>query len=709
MSAGAIRAGEAFVEFSARDDKLRRGLVALESRLRAFGDVVRTIALGTVLAGAAAGLGLLASQVSKAIDVGSQLDDMAAKTGASAQALSELGYAAELSGTNLDAVGTGFKKMQGLLADAKSGSEAATKTLDSLGLTLDELQGKTPDEQLAVFADAIGGIADPADKTAAAMDVFGKSAVDLLPMLKDGAEGLAAMRAEAQRLGVSVSNEDAKALADLGDQFDRLAAVTRGLAVQIGAALTPIVQQLTDVVLPIAAGIVNWVKANKTLVQIIALSLAGIAGLAAAVGGLVIGIFGLWAVMLAAGAAWSFIAGILAMVPALAAAAAGIGVLYLAVRGAISAILGVWSSVGPGIAAAANKYLAGPFRWARQQIGKVLSWLSNRFGWLVTSVRQAGQGIVDALMAGNVQLAAEILWAGLQLVWLAGINEVTQLWNGLTETWQGIVDTLAQAWVIAWTTMEETAISVVEVLSGVWTGLRTAFDFVIKGIQNGISLLLDSIVAITDVIDGVFTAVAQGMAYLVDSDPAKTSADLEASRNKRADQRHAGARARRDGITADQKERDNNTANEAQGMAAWAGQQRAQIQQAGATQLAELQAMQEQARQAREAGRNAEASALKEQMSQLATEIGEKSGKAFAERNQVETNVQPPEAAANPEGTDGDATGGGDAKSSTLGTFSGAVAGMLGGGSKMDRLVRATEKTEKNTRGKSGSGATFKR
>src|SRR3990172_2143715 len=137
-SAQGIRAGRAFVELFADDTKLVRGLKAAERKLKAFGAGVRSI--GTKLF--ALGAGIIAPLVSASkvfADMGSDLVDMSQRTGTSVEALSELGYAAEQSGSDLATLEGGLRKMQKAIVAASNGSKSAQESLARLGLSAEQL------------------------------------------------------------------------------------------------------------------------------------------------------------------------------------------------------------------------------------------------------------------------------------------------------------------------------------------------------------------------------------------------------------------------------------------------------------------------------------------------------------------------------------------------------------------------------------------
>jgi hypothetical protein len=177
-----IRAGRAFVEVFADDSKLVRGLHRAQARLKAFGMGVRNIGLGMMAMGAAVAAPILAAARSFG-DFGTKIFDMSKRTGIAAEDLSLLGYAGEQAGTSLEAVEKGVRRMQKSVGDATSGTREAVDSLAELGLTVSDLMGKAPAEQFALIASRLRRITDPTLRTAAAMNLFGKSGTELLPMI----------------------------------------------------------------------------------------------------------------------------------------------------------------------------------------------------------------------------------------------------------------------------------------------------------------------------------------------------------------------------------------------------------------------------------------------------------------------------------------------------------------------------------------------
>jgi len=238
MGAKEVRAGGAYVEVSTKD-KTAGGLDAIKTKLKSFASTINRVG-GVAVAGAAAAI---TAATMKAINAGAAINDLAQRYGISAQAVQALSYAAEQSGTDLGTVITGLKNLQKGIGGGTLGDE-----LSQLGLSLADLRGKSPEEQLAMVAAAFGKITDQEKKMAIAMKLFGKSGSDLVPMLHAGADGAAAMMKAFNESGMAMGDEAVKQAAELDDQINKLGMRFESLGVQLGTALIPTLQKLIDMI-----------------------------------------------------------------------------------------------------------------------------------------------------------------------------------------------------------------------------------------------------------------------------------------------------------------------------------------------------------------------------------------------------------------------------------------------------------------------------
>lgn len=409
-SAQGIRAGAAFIELYAKDHRLVRGLDRAEKRLQAFGAGVREVGTRLVGLGAAAVTPLVGAAKVFA-DTGSELADLSLRTGASVEALSELGFAAEQSGSDLTTVETGLRNMQRTLAEAAGGSTAATEALGKLGLSVRDLAGLSPDQQFKRIADRIAQIQDPALKAAAAIDLFGRSGTQLVPLMSGGAAGIEQLEAQARQLGLTISTEDAQAAEQFGDTLDTLWKVVKRGIFAVGAALVPILQEAAERMTRIAVTVATWVKENQ---QLIATAFWVAAGVLAAGAALVV-----------LGTALSALGTVLGVI---SAAITGLGAAVGVLGAILTAVLSPLGLVTLGLVA-----LTGYLIYASGAGGQALDWLRDRFESLKNDALAALAGIGDALAAGDLALAGKILWLTLKLEWQKGINFLLEQWTRFKE------------------------------------------------------------------------------------------------------------------------------------------------------------------------------------------------------------------------------------------------------------------------------------
>jgi len=281
---GDIKAGGAYVELLLKDNAFLKGLRGAKSALGSFSKGIGTIGAGMAGIGTAI-VGPLTAAATHFANVGSDLNDMSARTGIAGTALAELGYAAEQTGASMDDVEGAVRKMQKFLGSGATASESTRKALHELGLTFSQLKGQTPDQQFQAIADKIAAIPDPSRRAAAAMEVFGKKGTQILPMLEE----LASLRGEASSLGLAPSQSDIAAADALGDSMHRLTRAGGAFVFNVGAAFAPIMQGITDKITGVVAAATRWVSENREVITTIGRIAAGAVTAGGALGGFAIG------------------------------------------------------------------------------------------------------------------------------------------------------------------------------------------------------------------------------------------------------------------------------------------------------------------------------------------------------------------------------------------------------------------------------------
>lgn len=201
---------------------------------------------GALAAGAIAGVGFAAfKSVKGTVAAAGALHKMNLRTGVSTESLSQMEFALEQSGTNLAVFEKGLKTMSGFVFDAGRGLATQTEALQALGLELDDLAGKSPEEQFQTFADALAGVADASTRAALAQDVFGGAGTKLLPILLEGKDGIEALKNEADALGKTIDQDTANSAAKLEDNLNVLTTGFGGLKQNLAEAVIPALANLT--------------------------------------------------------------------------------------------------------------------------------------------------------------------------------------------------------------------------------------------------------------------------------------------------------------------------------------------------------------------------------------------------------------------------------------------------------------------------------
>jgi hypothetical protein len=475
MAKADIAAGRAFVSLYIKGTAFTKGLAKAQKELQSFGSSIAGI--GASVAGMGAAItGSLTGAVLHFASVGDALDKMSLRTGVSSTALAELGFAAEQSGASMETVESALQRMQKNLGGIGPESIKTTAALEALGLSVDEIQGLSPEDQFQLIAERIGAIEDPTQKAAAAMAVFGQGGRELLPMLSSIRE----LREEARDLGIAPSPEQVAAAAQITDAINRVRRVIGAAIFEIGSSIAPMVADVLSGFLQVVSGVRKFITENRNLIIVA----AKVGAVLTVVGSAIVAI---GAGFIGAGLA---IGGVLSVVSAMSAALG----LASSLLGAIGAGIGLLlSPIGLVIAA----LVAGGVAWVRfTQTGQtavrtLVASVTSLFSGLRQTVNDTFGGIVEAIRAGDLSLAGQIAMVGLRLVFMQGLEAITALFG---ETIGGLVSQITSGDLLgAWRTLGSAMLAswatVVKSIVNVFTTAIRAIDASLDGMLTKFSKL----------------------------------------------------------------------------------------------------------------------------------------------------------------------------------------------------------------------------
>ena len=263
-------------------DKLNRTLQRAQARSKGFGATMSRAAgaatkafTGLVALGGAA----LIKFGGDLLKTGDQLDKMNRRTGLTVERIQELDFAAQQSGTSLETVEKALLRSARVTSDAANGLATAERTLEALGLTVEEVEATHPDQLFNKFADAISGVEDPTKRAALAQELFGRSGAELLPLLEAGSGGLEKLAKEARDTGNIMSEDAARAAAEFNDELNILKQELKAGLTRAFTALSPHLKSVISFLKRLIEGAQRWGNVLKPA----AIALGGLtAALAAA-------------------------------------------------------------------------------------------------------------------------------------------------------------------------------------------------------------------------------------------------------------------------------------------------------------------------------------------------------------------------------------------------------------------------------------------
>lgn len=221
--------------------------------------------VGKVGAGLAAGAGVAAAGIAvagkKVIDfandvsaAGDEIDKMSQKIGISTDAYQEWSYVFERSGADVNNLQTGMKTLSGVITDAANGSESAASKLSAIGVSLEEINGLSQEDQLSLVISRLQEMGEGSERTAAATDLLGRSATDMAAVLNMTAEDTQALIDEAHEYGMVMSEDAVASSAAYQDSLTKLQGTLGGLKNQLVADLLPGLTQVVDGLADVANG-----------------------------------------------------------------------------------------------------------------------------------------------------------------------------------------------------------------------------------------------------------------------------------------------------------------------------------------------------------------------------------------------------------------------------------------------------------------------
>lgn len=167
------------------------------------------------------------------------------QTGQSTQQLQEFAYASELIDVSVDTLQGSLTKLTNNMQDTMNGTGNAKASFEALGVSVTNADGsmRSANDVFYETIDALGRVKNETERDAMSMDIFGRSAQDLNPLIIQGSKTLKAYADEAHNMGYVLDDEALSALGAVDDAYQRLQKTQEGVKNQLSAEFAPYLEE----------------------------------------------------------------------------------------------------------------------------------------------------------------------------------------------------------------------------------------------------------------------------------------------------------------------------------------------------------------------------------------------------------------------------------------------------------------------------------
>ena len=167
------------------------------------------------------------------------------QTGQSTQQLQEFAYASELIDVSVDTLQGSLTKLTNNMQDTMNGTGNAKASFEALGVSVTNADGsmRSANDVFYETIDALGKVKNETERDAMSMDIFGRSAQDLNPLIIQGSKTLKAYADEAHNVGYVLDDEAISALGAVDDAYQRLQKTQEGIKNQLAVEFAPYLEE----------------------------------------------------------------------------------------------------------------------------------------------------------------------------------------------------------------------------------------------------------------------------------------------------------------------------------------------------------------------------------------------------------------------------------------------------------------------------------
>ena len=226
-------------------ESVGKGAEKISPKLQKVGKLLKTAFSVVAIKKVVDGFISLATSAASTAD---HIDKMSQKIGISREAYQELDFVLSQSGTSVDNLQAGMKTLRSQMDKVASGNKDSAATFKKLGIEVKNADGSMRSQEEVLFDTiaALQGVDDETEKARLATELFGKSGLELMPLLNGASGSMEEMRQKAHDLGLVMGDDAIDAGVKLNDTIDQVKRAFSAITTQIGVEVMPIIQKVLD-------------------------------------------------------------------------------------------------------------------------------------------------------------------------------------------------------------------------------------------------------------------------------------------------------------------------------------------------------------------------------------------------------------------------------------------------------------------------------
>ena len=468
---------------------------AAGSKVTAMGKAFAPVSLA---AGAVGGVLLKGAKDTAAYT--DNIDKMSQKLGISRKAYQEWDYILSQNGASIDSMKMGMKTLTNSLDKVTQSGDTAGTAFERLGISYDQLQGKSQEEVFEMTVTALQGVENETERAALANQLFGRSGQELAPLLNAGAGSVEELKQKAHELGLVLDDETIDAGVNMTDALDTMHRAFTTMGAGIASAVMPLITQFADYVSAHMPAITEKIKGlvdkfnslSPTMKKIIALILpitAAISPVLMIVGKLITGVGKMITTVTKVMGVMSKLFSLLMANP--------IALVVVAIVALVAAFVYLWKH-----SESFRKFWINLWNGIKTTVTTVWNAIKSFITTVVNAIKTVFITVFNA-----IKTAVTLYFTAYRTI-------ITTVWNAIKLVVTTVVNAIRTVIITVWTAIQTSLNTILNIIRSVfttiWNGIRTV-------VSNAVAAIRNTVITVFNAISGSVSTIWNGIKTTITS------------------------------------------------------------------------------------------------------------------------------------------------------------------------------------------------